>query len=45
MAQKRPEVIMNPANIADAFFYLHTQDRSCWSHELQLGPHVTKPSF
>jgi len=45
LAQKRPEIIMNPAAIADAFYYLHTQDRSCWTHELQLTPYPTKPSF
>ncbi|MEM7219037.1 MAG: SDR family NAD(P)-dependent oxidoreductase [Pseudomonadota bacterium] len=45
MAQKRPEIAIPPDKIADAFHYLHTQDRSCWSHELQLGPHVNKPSF
>ena len=45
MAQQRPEIIMNPAAIADAYYYLHTQDRSCWTHELQLTPYATKPSF
>lgn len=45
IAQKRPEIIMNPAKIADAFYYLHTQDKSCWTHELQLTPFPTKPSF
>ena len=45
MAQQRPEIIMNPAAIADAYYYLHTQDRSCWTHELQLTPHSTKPRF
>ncbi len=45
LAQKRPDIIMNPAAIADAFYYLHTQDRSCWTHELQLTPYPTKPSF
>lgn len=45
MAQQRPEVVMNPEKIADAFFYLHGQDRSVWTHELQLTPHATKPSF
>ena len=29
---------MNPVKIAEAFYYLHTQDRSCWTHELQLTP-------
>jgi NAD(P)-dependent dehydrogenase (short-subunit alcohol dehydrogenase family) len=43
-AQKSPEVVMNPMKIAEAFWYLHTQDRSCWTHELQLTPYSTKPS-
>lgn len=45
LAKKRPEIIMNPAAIADAFYYLHSQDKSCWTHELQLTPYPTKPSF
>jgi NAD(P)-dependent dehydrogenase (short-subunit alcohol dehydrogenase family) len=45
IAQRRPELIMDPVKIADAFYYLHTQDRSCWTHELQLTPHPTKPSY
>jgi NAD(P)-dependent dehydrogenase (short-subunit alcohol dehydrogenase family) len=44
-AQKNPEIVMNPVKIAEAFYYLHTQDRSCWTHELQLTPFSTKPSF
>jgi NAD(P)-dependent dehydrogenase (short-subunit alcohol dehydrogenase family) len=44
-AQKQPEIVMNPVKIAEAFWYLHTQDRSCWTHELQLTPSSTKPSF
>jgi NAD(P)-dependent dehydrogenase (short-subunit alcohol dehydrogenase family) len=43
-AQQRPEIVMNPVKIAEAFYYLHTQDRSCWTHELQLTPFSTKPS-
>lgn len=43
-AQKNPDVVINPVKIAEAFFYLHTQDRSCWTHELQLTPFATKPS-
>jgi len=39
------DLIINPEKIADAFYYLHTQDRSCWTHELQLTPFPTKPSF
>ena len=45
IAQKRPEATMNPERIAEAFYYLHTQDRSAWTHELQLTPYVTKPSY
>jgi len=45
IAQRRPELIMDPVKIADAFYYLHTQDRSCWTHELQLTPYPTKPSY
>ena len=44
-AQQQPDVIMNPVKIAEAFYYLHTQDKSCWTHELQLTPLPTKPSF
>ena len=43
-AQQHPEVVMNPMKIAEAFYYLHTQDHSCWTHELQLTPFPTKPS-
>ncbi|MCA8927771.1 MAG: SDR family oxidoreductase [Alphaproteobacteria bacterium] len=43
-AQDNPDMVINPMAIADAFFYLHTQDRSVWTHEMQLTPHVTKPS-
>ena len=45
IARKRPEIIMNPASIADAFYYLHQQDKSCWTHELQLTPYPSKPSY
>ena len=44
-AQDCPEAVMNPEKIADAFYYLHTQDRSVWTHDLQLTPHVTNPSY
>ena len=45
MAQQRPEIVMDPVKIAEAYYYLYTQDRSCWTHELQLTPFSTKPSF
>ena len=44
-AQKNPDMVISPVAIADAFWYLHTQDRSVWTHDLQLTPHVTPPSF
>jgi NAD(P)-dependent dehydrogenase (short-subunit alcohol dehydrogenase family) len=43
--QKNPDNVINPVKIAEAFYYLHTQDRSCWTHELQLTPFPTKPSY
>src|SRR6267142_6696480 len=41
----RTDLIINPVKIADAYWYLHTQDKSCWTHELQLTPFASKPSF
>ncbi|MEZ5854663.1 MAG: SDR family oxidoreductase [Hyphomicrobiaceae bacterium] len=43
-AQKNPDIVMNPMKIAEGFYYLHTQDRSAWTHELQMTPFPTKPS-
>jgi NAD(P)-dependent dehydrogenase (short-subunit alcohol dehydrogenase family) len=43
--RNRPDLVINPAKIAEAFYYLHTQDRSCWTHELQLTPFPSKPSY
>jgi NAD(P)-dependent dehydrogenase (short-subunit alcohol dehydrogenase family) len=43
--QNRPDLVINPTKIAEAFWYLHTQDRSCWTHELQLTPHAARPSY
>ena len=45
VALEQPDVVMNPVKIAEAFFYLHTQDKSCWTHEIQLTPFPTKPSY
>ncbi len=44
-AREQPDTVINPVKIAEAFYYLHTQDRSCWTHELQLTPFPTKPSY
>jgi NAD(P)-dependent dehydrogenase (short-subunit alcohol dehydrogenase family) len=43
--QNQPDLVIDPMKIAEAFWYLHTQDRSCWTHELQLTPFPTKPSY
>jgi len=45
IAQKRPELVMNPEKIAEAYWYLHSQDRSCWTHELQLTPAAGNVTF
>ncbi len=44
-AREKPDAVINPVKIAEAFYYLHSQDRSCWTHELQLTPFTTKPSY
>src|SRR5712671_6410863 len=43
--QNRPDLQINPVKIAEAYYYLHTQDKSCWTHELQLTPYGSKPSY
>jgi NAD(P)-dependent dehydrogenase (short-subunit alcohol dehydrogenase family) len=43
--QNRREFIINPVKIAEAYWYLYSQDKSCWTHELQLTPFSTKPSY
>jgi hypothetical protein len=43
--RQNPNLVMNPVKIAEAFYYLHSQDRSCWTHELQLTPFSTRPSY
>ena len=44
-ALEKPDAVLNPVKIAEAYYYLHSQDRSCWTHELQLTPFAAKPSF
>jgi NAD(P)-dependent dehydrogenase (short-subunit alcohol dehydrogenase family) len=43
--QNRRDLIISPVKVAEAYWYLHTQDRSCWTHELQLTPFAAKPSY
>lgn len=33
---------IQPDEIADAYWYLHTQHRSCWTQEIDLRPYVEK---
>lgn len=42
--QDHPERLIDPERIAEAYYYLHQQDRSCWSHELQLTAATTPVS-
>ena len=44
-ALEKPDAVINPGKIAEVFYYLHSQDRSCWTHELQLTPFAAKPSY
>ena len=36
---------MSPVKTAEGLYYLHTQGKSCWTHELQLAPYPVNPSF
>jgi NAD(P)-dependent dehydrogenase (short-subunit alcohol dehydrogenase family) len=36
IARENPGILMDPARIADAFYYLHTQHPSCWTYEMQI---------
>lgn len=44
-SQTNPHRLIDPGKIADAFYYLHTQHPSCWTHEIQVTPFVSKPSY
>src|SRR5437867_11213488 len=35
-AQQHPEAVMNPVKIAEAFYFLHSQDKSCRTDGLTL---------
>lgn len=37
--------LIDPTKIADAFYYLHSQHPSCWSHEIQLTPFQKKLDY
>ncbi|WKN60155.1 SDR family NAD(P)-dependent oxidoreductase [Rhodococcus opacus] len=40
----RESALLDPRSIADAFYYLHSQDPSSWTHEIQLTSAQTVPS-
>jgi NADP-dependent 3-hydroxy acid dehydrogenase YdfG len=42
--EEYPETLMSAERIADAFFYLHSQPRTVWTHELQLTPFDRSPT-
>ncbi|MFC6726070.1 short-chain dehydrogenase, partial [Halobium palmae] len=35
-----PEAYLDPDAVADSYWHLATQDRSAWTLELDLRPHV-----
>lgn len=41
----KPTVLLDPVKIAETYYFLHTQDRSCWTHEIQLTPYDQKPAY
>lgn len=40
--QRGPDSLLDPAAIAEQYYQLHCQDRSAWTHELDLRPWVEK---
>ncbi|PKP81567.1 MAG: short-chain dehydrogenase [Alphaproteobacteria bacterium HGW-Alphaproteobacteria-18] len=38
-ANLAPDTLMNPASIADAYWYLHQQNRDAWTFEMDLRPY------
>lgn len=44
-ALANPSILMDPVKIAEAYYYLHRQDPSCWTHEIQLTPSACKPAY
>jgi NAD(P)-dependent dehydrogenase (short-subunit alcohol dehydrogenase family) len=37
-----PDTLMEPDSIADAYWYLHSQKRDGWTHELDIRPYAEK---
>lgn len=43
--RQRPKLLINPVKIDETFYYLYTQDKSRWTHELQVTPYPVKLCF
>ena len=41
-ALKEKDGILQPEAIAEAYWFVHTQHRSAWTHELDLRPYMEK---
>lgn len=41
---RKPTVLVDPTKVAETYYYLHCQDRSCWTHEIQLTPFDIVPA-
>ena len=41
-ALKEKDGILSPESIADAYWFVHSQHRSAWTHELDLRPYMEK---
>ena len=39
VAKLEPDQLMNPESVAEAYWYLHTQERDAWTFELDLRPY------
>lgn len=42
LAQRGPDSLLEPSAIAEAYYQLHRQPRSAWTHELDLRPWVER---
>ena len=39
---KEVDGILNPDHIAEAYYNLHLQEKTAWTHELDLRPYMEK---
>lgn len=42
LPDRDPSANLSPDAIADAYWFLHTQDKTAWTHELDLRPAAEK---